>query len=176
MNPHDTWDRLARTARRAPEPDAAESRAWIGTVARRGMEVAALGKPSTTAVLVAWISTWKVLAPLLVLMAAGGGLVTARVVEARRPEVRYAHWSEDTLLQVRAWLPLECEEAGTIGLLLRRRVEELRAAGEGRTNVALLLRSTEDEISRLLTPEQRRQFEARQAELRWRWFPSDETR
>lgn len=176
MRPNDTWERLVRAARNAPEPDVAEPRAWIGTVARRGMEVAALGKPSTTAVLVGWISTWKILAPLLVVLAAGGGLLTARIVEARRPEVRYARWADETLLQVRAWLPLECEEAGTIGLLLRRRVGELRAAGDGRTNVALLLRSTEDEISRLLTPDQRRQFEARQAALRRRWFPSDETR
>jgi hypothetical protein len=174
MKRQDPWERLAEAARSEPDSPSSTPAGWSEQVARRAMDTAALGRPGFATVVLAWAGTWKVLLPLALLLVAGGGAVLHRATESRRPEVRYEKWSEDTLRQVRAWLPLECEEAGTIGLLMKARLEELKAQGKGRTDVGLLLRSTEAEISRLLTPDQRLQFEGRQRELRNRWFPSDE--
>lgn len=177
MKSDNPWDRLVEAARRAPEaPPAAPPDGWTEAVARRSMAGAALGKPTVLALGLAWISSTNGLLFLMALLIGGGGLWTTHLVEARRPEVRFERWAGETLVQVRTWLPLECEEAGTIGILLRRRMEEVRSGGTGPVNVALLLRATEDEIAGLLTPDQRSQFEARQRELHRRWFPTDETR
>ncbi len=177
MKSGNSWDRLVEAARRAPEPPpSAPPDSWTAAVARRSMAGAALGKPTVLALCLAWVSSTKVLLSLMALLIGGGGWLTHHWVEARRPEVRFEHWAGETLVQVRTWLPLECEEAGTIGILLRRRMEEVRSGDTGPANVALLLRTTEDEIAQLLTPDQRSQFEARQRELHRRWFPTDETR
>ena len=171
--PKPTWERLARAARPAhvpahvPAADPA-SAGWSAAVAAKAMAGATLGQPSPWAVLKAWLMTAKVGGPLLALLLVGGVWLGPRIGGAApAPHLRPGLWAEATLRQLKAWHPMECEEAGAIGQLLQLRVSELKTA----TDAAAVLDSAQAQIGQLLTPEERVAFEAEQARLRAKWFP-----
>lgn len=162
--PQPSWERLAEAARRHAAPAAsATSAAWTATVATQAMKGAALGKPSGWTVVRSWLTTWKVGGPLLALLLTGGVWVFQ---PGPSKEVRSERWADATLRQLKAWHPMECEEAGAIGQLLQRRAAELKAG----TNVDLILEAARAEIVPLLAPTEREAFIAEQARLRARWF------
>lgn len=168
--PKPSWEQLARAAR----PTAAHAKSvptadWTATVAAKAMAGAALGRPSLWTVAAAWVSLPKVGLPLLALLLAGGMWLGPRFLgSGPSAEQRSSLWAEATLRQLKAWHPMECEEAGAIGQLLQLRASELTTT----TNAAAVLDSTQAEIDRLLTPPERAAFESEQARLRARWFPT----
>ncbi len=167
----DPWQRLAAAARaeserRLPAPDAA----WAAAVARQSLAGAAMGQPTWFAQTCARLQRPWVVVPTAVLIMAVAVGVAPQFGSRHRTEVRYERWAGATLRQLRTWLPMECEQTGQIGLILRDTVQDLKQGPTVVTNVFTLLESTEARIAALLTPEQRAQFEAEQRRLRERWF------
>ena len=168
--PKASWQQLARAARpAAANAKSAPPADWTAAVAAKAMTGAALGRPPVWTVVAAWVSLPKVGLPLLALLLAGGMWLGPRFLgSGPSAEQRSSLWAEATLRQLKAWHPMECEEAGAIGQLLQLRASELTTT----TNAAAVLDSTQAEIGRLLTPSERAAFEAEQARLRAKWFPA----
>ena len=163
--PQPSWERLAEAARQLPVPDApATPAAWTAAVVTQAMKGAALGNPSWWTVARSWLTTWKIGGPLLALLLVGGVWFFH---PGPSQEVRSERWADATLRQLKAWHPMECEEAGAIGQLLQRRAAELKAG----TNANRVLDAARAEIAPLLSPAEREAFAAEQARLRARWFP-----
>ncbi len=168
--PKPSWEQLARAA----QPTAARAKPgpstdWTAAVAAKAMAGASLGRPSPWTVVAAWATLPKIVLPLLALLLAGGMWLGPRFLGGgTSAEQRSSLWAEATLRQLKAWHPMECEEAGAIGQLLQRRASELTTT----TNAAAVLDSTQAEIGRLLTPPERAAFESEQARLRAKWFPA----
>ena len=167
----DPWQRLAAAAQaepgqRLPAPDTA----WAAAVARQSLAGAALGQPTWVAQTRARVQRPSVVVPTAILIIAIAVWVVPQFGSRHRAEVRYERWAGATLRQLRTWLPMECEQTGQIGLILRDTVQDLKQGSTVVTNVYRLLESTEARIAALLTPEQRAQFETEQGRLRERWF------
>ena len=114
-----------------------------------------------------WLLSWKLGGPLLALLLGSGVWFGPRIIRREpAPAVRYEQWADATLRQLKAWHPMECEEAGAIGQLLQLRVAELKAG----TNAAAVLDIARTQIGPLLTPTERAAFEAEQARLRAELF------
>jgi hypothetical protein len=175
--PTDPWANLAGAARQRPEPRTERlvvDATWAAAVAAKSMQVAALGKPSLKTLILAWLASWKVLVPLAVLLLGGVGWWAGPGNFGQpTPAERSAGWVRDTTKQLRAWLPMECDQAGQITILLQHRQPELAAVAEKPVESARLIEETQRQIDALLTPEQRAAFAAEQARLRAKWFPPD---
>ena len=173
----DPWANLAAAARRAPsDRDRRDAATAIvpAVLAAKSMQVASLGQPSLKTVVFAWLASWKVLVPLLVLLA-GGTAWWAGPGNFGQPTLpeRYDGWAKDTVRQLRAWLPMECDQAGQITVLMDQRLPQLKALPAGSSEAKTLLARTQEQINALLSAEQRAAFAAEQERLRAKWLPPD---
>jgi hypothetical protein len=176
----DPWSKLASAARRAPDGDrktVAVDPLLADAIAAKSMQVAALGQPSLKTVVLAWILSWKVLIPVLVLLL-GSTVWWAGPGNFGRPTLaeRYDGWGRDTVRQLRAWLPMECDQAGQITVLMQERIPALKALPPGSAEAKALIEQTRREIDALLSVEQRAAFAAEQDRLRAKWLPAPSER
>lgn len=168
----DPWGRLAALASKGPRHPPAADPAHVAAVAAAALRTATLARPGTVAVVLGWLAVPRIrLLILAVVLGSAIGYWATRPSPAKRAAARYAGWSSATLRHLAAWYPIECSDAGEIGLLLRRREEELRRLPPSAPEVRELLLSTEQELRVRLTPEQREAFADAQRELRRKWFP-----
>ena len=170
----DSWEQLAAKARPASETTtgAAADNAWSAAMAKKAMTGAALGKPTTGAFLVLWLAKFWPWLLAIVLVGSSATWVVAAKPWRSTPVESYVEWRSDTLAQLRTWLPLECEEAGRINILIRT-PEVTLSAPETTVATAIAERDrVRAQIELLLTPEQagtfRRWQEAWDKKKGWR--------
>ncbi len=174
MKRTDCWEQLAAKARPASETTAGDAadNAWSAAMAKKAMTGAALGKPTTGAFLVLWLAKfWPWLLAIVLVGSSATWVVAAKPWRAT-PVESYVDWRKETLTQLRTWLPLECEEAGRINILIRTPEVTLSAP---KTTVAAAIAERDRvraQIELLLTPEQagtfRRWQEAWDKKKGWR--------
>ncbi len=160
MKRPDCWDQLAVKARQTSETTtgAATDNAWSAAMATKAMSGAALGKPTAGAFLVLWLTKFWPWLLAIVLVGSSATWMAAAKPWRSTPVESYAEWRSDTLAQLRTWLPLECEEAGRINILIRTPEATLSAP---KTTVAAAIAERDRvraQIELLLTPEQAETF------------------
>ena len=174
MRPTDSWEQLAAKARQASETasEANADPAWSAAMAKKAMTGAALGKATAGAFLVLWLTKfWPWLLAIL-LVGNSATWVVATKPWRSTPVESYVEWRRDTLTQLRNWLPLECEEAGRINILIGTPEITLSAPT---TTVATAVAERDRvraQIELMLTPDQaetfRRSQEAWDRKKGWR--------
>lgn len=166
-----SWEQLASLAGKAAATNDTQPAASAAQIAAVAMRNASLKAPGLGATVFGWLALPKVWLPLVVgLLLLGGWAFQSRQSPEARAAARLDGWAGDTLRQLKAWYPLECEDAGEIGLLMQRRVGEMKRTAPDSSAARDLLSLTERELVSRLTPEQRALFAAEQARLRERWF------
>lgn len=167
------WEQLAGLASKVSGVETPVNRLRVEEITAAAMKNASLRTPGIGVVLLGWLGLPKVWLPLVLgaLLLGGWGL-QGQFSPERRAAERYEGWAGATLRQLKAWYPLECEDAGEIGLLMQRRVEELKQSPSNSGKSRELISATERDLLGRLTPEQRVLFAAEQARLRERWFPA----
>jgi hypothetical protein len=173
MKHPDPWQQLATSARKAPASEPRPpTHAWVTAVSSKAMQVASLGQPSLKTIILAWLASWKVLIPVIVIVLGSAGWWAGPGNFGRpTPAQRYDGWAGETVKQIRAWLPMECEQAGRVTLLMQDRTRQLKTLPPSGPAASALLEQTQRELNELLTLEQRQAFAAEQARLRAKWFP-----
>lgn len=160
MKQPDPWEALAAKARKAPAQSDSGSvdPAWAAAMAKKAMPAAALGQPAASAFIVLWLQKfWPTLLAVALIGTTAGWLAVAQPWKPT-PVESYVEWRKETLNQLRVWLPLECEEAGRLNILIR--TPEISLAAPKTTLEAAMAERTRvlKEIAVLLTPEQAETF------------------
>lgn len=160
MKQPDPWETLAAKARNAPvhKETSPPDSTWAASVAKNALPTAALGKPAASAFLVLWLQKfWPMLLAVALIVTTAGWLAVVQPWKPT-PVESYVEWRKETLNELRVWLPLECEEAGRLNILIR--TPEISLAGPKTTLEAVLAERARvlKEIEILLTPEQAEAF------------------
>lgn len=156
MKPADPWEQLAAQARRASRSAAEDGAgaAWSAAVAQKAMAGSALGQPTAGAFVILWLTKfWPWLVAFFLIGTSAGWLAMSKPWQST-PVESYVEWRKETLAQLRTWLPLECEEAGRINILIRTPEITLSAP---RTTIGAAISERDRvraQIELLLTPEQ----------------------